>query len=223
MKNLIAWVEGWSAKQKVGALLLVMVLLIGAGVGKWVYDMQVAGSEEETSPSEPPTAEPVSPVEGGGTEDATETEEPSPSATPTISQEDSAKEALGAVVPLWASLEYSETGVDAGQWQKTWRDEPAAGSSFVSQSSDNFVPLFRGVIGLNANAKVDTLKNVELVWQEGNLSGWTVVMDRHLTSADGSGALDETETVTWEFTVEQQDDGSSQVTGYSAAAADHDH
>lgn len=219
--KLIAWIEDLSVRQKTLALLLILLLLIGAGVGKWVYDMraEAAAEQEEESRSASPSAEPVSPVEGDSPET---TESPTPSQTPTVSQDASAKKALKEVVPLWASLDYAETGTDSAKWQSSWRDKPAAGPSLVTQSQDNFVPLFRGIINLNANAKVDTLKKVERVWQEGNLSGWTVEMDRHLTSADGSDVLDETETVMWEFTVEQKDDGSSQVSGYTAAAADHD-
>lgn len=226
MDKWIAKVEQMSVLQKTLALLLVLLVLVGAGVGKWVYDMRAeAAAQKEAasaSASPAPSAEPVSPIEGETTAPAEETPEPTEEA-PGVSQKDSAKDALTTLVPVWASLDYAKTGTDSAKWQTTWRDMPEAGPSLVTQSRNNFVGLFRGVITLNANAKVDTLKHVELVWQEGNLSGWTVEMDRNLTSADGSGVLDETESVMWEFTVEQQGDGSSQVTGYSAAADDHDH
>lgn len=221
--KLVAWVEGLSVRQKTLALLLILLLLIGVGVGKWVYDIraEATAEQEKRSANPSPSAEPVSPVEGDSPE-STETSEPTPSETPAVSQDDSAKKALKEVVPVWASLDYAETGTDSAKWQASWRDKPEAGPALVTQSRNNFVPLFRGIMTLNANAKVDTLKKVERVWQEGNLSGWTVEMDRQLTSADGSDVLDETETVMWEFTVEQGDDGSSQVTGYTAAAADHE-
>lgn len=222
MDKLIARIEELTVTQKVMAVVLVMVLLVGAGIGKWIYDMRTESAEAEpaTSETSSPSAEPVSPV--GSSSEPTETEEPSPTHDPAVSQKDSAKDALKSVVPLWASLDYAKTGTDNAKWLASWQNESAAGDSLVTQSRNNFVPLFRGVINLNANAKVDTLKKVELVWQEGNLSGWTVTMDRQLTSADESGVLDETETVLWEFTVEQNDDGSSEVTGYAAAAKDHD-
>lgn len=226
MDKWIAKIEQMSATKKTLAVIVVLLLLVGVGVGKWVYDIRSEAADQRQAPSESaspsPSAEPVSPVEGETSEPTEESAGPA-TETPKASQEKSAKDALKALVPVWASLKYSETGTDSAKWQSSWRDLPEAAPSLVNQSGDNFVPLFRGVITLNANAKVDTLKKVELVWQKGNLSGWTVEMDRHLTSSDGSGVLDETESVMWEFMVEQKDDGSSQVTGYSAASDDSDH
>ena len=224
MDKWLARIRQMSMARKTLVAVVLLVLLVGLGIGKWVYDLRSEGaSEGGQSESVRPSAEPVSPVEDENTEDAeSESAEPTEGASK-VSQEESAKKALKAVVPVWASLKYSETGTDSAKWQSTWRDMPEAGPSLVTQSSKNFVPLFRGVITLNADAKVDTLKDVELVWQKGNLSGWTVQMDRHLASANGSGVLDETEALTWEFTVEQKDDGSSQVTGYSTAADNSDH
>lgn len=226
MDKWIARVQGMSATKKALAMVVIVLLLIAVGLGKWALDLRAEANQEKdasgATASASHSAEPVSPVEEESTEGAEETPEPTEGASK-VPQEDSAKQALKKLVPVWASLKYSETGTDSAKWQESWRDMPEAGDSLVTQSDNNFVPLFRGIIALNADAKVDTLKDMELVWQKENLSGWTVQMDRHLTSSDGSGALDETEKVTWEFTVEQKDDGSSQVTGYSAAADNSDH
>lgn len=212
-------------KQKLIGVSVILLLLVGAGVATWVWDMRSSNQGEQqqaTPPQQEPTA--VEPVPGETSEES-DYAEPSESATEVeadVSQEDSAKEALEAVVPKWASLQVSEVGSDSGQWLDTWQEEPAAGESLKTQSRNNFVGLFKGIINLNVDAKVDTLKDIESAWQQDNLSGWEVSMDRKLESFDESGGVNETETVTWEFTVEQQSDGSSQITGYSATAADHE-
>lgn len=187
------------------------------------------GAEESGEPSESAGAEGSGGTESSGPGAESEASESEASGSDSgsdsgsgegsegMSQEESAKEALRSVVPQWASLEYGAIGVDETAWLKSWRDDPAVGAGLVSQSRGAFVELFGGIMRLNVDAKVDTLKEVEEVSQEGNLSSWHVEMERHLTSVDESGAVDETETVAWTFTVEQDSNGSSQVTGYEAA------
>lgn len=224
----------WSAlsdKQKLAVLLVVLVLLSGFGIGSWAMERFSSSDSEEgagpSSASSSSSVEAVSPVESSPT-DSPSSSPSSGSATSTSSgssgsssssspqdQDASAKAALKSVVPKWVSLDYGKVGSDQTEWAKQWRDDPAAASSFVSQSRGEFVPMFRGVIALEANAKADSLKRVKKVWQEGTLSGWQVDVDRKLSSPGGSGSVNETETLKWEFTVEQQSDGSSQVTAFT--------
>lgn len=223
MKNKLAQLTD---KQKLAWVASIVLVFALVGIGVWVYDTYAAGQDESPQTQTPaqPGPEAVNAAPGPS---VTDTEEPSESPSPTasaegVSQEESAKQALESVVPVWASLDVREVGQDRDKWVDSWRDEPGVSSSFATQSRNNFVSLFKGILNLDVDAKVDTLKSIENVWQEGNLSGWNVTMDRRLVSPDGSDVVDETETVMWEFVVEQQSDGSSQLTGYSSVSVSHD-
>lgn len=217
-----------SQTQKVAALIAVLVLLAGVGVGKWVLDR---GAQEgvdtppvSQSPSEPPVTA-GRPPEGSSSSSGTATTPPPSTSSASSSasaadQAKSAKSALTSLIPKWASTDYSEVGTDERKWANGWKDEPAASSGFLSQSKREFVGLFHGVISLEADAKVDSLKKIEKIWQEEGQSGWRVQVERQLTS---SGGLDETETLTWEFTVDQKSDGTSEVTAFITEPSSGDH
>lgn len=221
----------WTPKQQGVVLLVVMLLLCGAGIGKWVYDTWGPGDAQGGGDPGVPSVEPVAPVpaqsdgggasdEGGdmsdgGGQDASGSDDHTDQSKATKkkpSQDKSAKAALNAVVPKWGSLAFTKTGPDADQWVATWRDTPGASSTLVTQSRDNFANLWSGAARLKADAKVDSLKEVKKVWEAGDSSGWDVTMERKLTNDAG---VDETETIAWEFTVKQSEDGQSEVVSFT--------
>lgn len=221
-------------KQKVllGVLLLALAGLFTIGITQWLGK---TGSEDNTA-----SAEPTSPPSLDGRQESPEAVQPglgagdqSPSSGATESpssqsggdggvgksQKESAREALEAVVPQWASLQYGKVGTDVAAWADTWADDLQTSGEFESQSKSRFVELWGGVMSLDVNASVDTLKHVEMLWQQDNLSGWRVVVDRKLSSVDESGGVHVTETIDWEFTVEQQQDGSSRIVSFSQSGS----
>lgn len=197
-----------SPRVKLLLALAAAVVLGGIGIGAWLYER---GTAEQPAPSPtasaPPSVEPVpvQPSGGGGASDsggASDDGGASPQGAPVADPDAAAREALAAVVPTWGSYDYGEFGTDNTGWVESWRDNPYVAESLVDQSAGQFLNIFPNVFGLGANAKVATLKDVQPSWSSGDQSGWTVTFDRQLTSADGSGAVNVTETVTYEFTVD---------------------
>src|SRR5699024_415135 len=202
------------------ALLVVLAALVTFGIVQWVRHDNAAEGEAEASPSPTESSGSSSPAAvdaGAGTgqpsDAASESpqEEASQETDESVSQEDSAREVLEEVIPQWASLDYENVGTDASQWVDSWAADEQTSKDFEQQSERNFVDLWGGVIALDVNASADSIKSADKVWEQEDLTGWHVTVERKLASIEDSGGVNVTETAEWEFSVEQQDDGSSTI------------
>lgn len=213
-------------KQRAVAVFAALALLAGIGIGQWAYGMTGDSGDEPTGgpSSSEPTVEaaspaPPSPTSTPTSDSSAESSQDSPSSSPQ-DQDKSAQAALKSLIPKWASMKYETVGTDETKWVAGWKDDPAAGSSFTSQSKRHFIRLFHGVISLEADANVDSLKKIEKVWAEEGQSGWRVQVERQLTN---SGGLKEKESLEWEFTVDQKSDGTSEVTAFMEPSSGDQH
>lgn len=201
-------------------IVLLVAALALSGIGAWTYFAsekepgQAPASTSASAPSEGVAPVSVAPASGTASASGSDAGGAASPAGPMPNQEPSAREALDAVVPKWASYDTAAWGTDTSQWLASWSSDPHADSVFRAQSERDAAVLWSSVFSMDVDAKGATLKDVQLSWKSGNLSGWNVTVERSLTSADGSGTVQMSESVTWEFTVEQQEDGTSRVIGF---------
>lgn len=197
-------------------LIAVMVLLCAGGVLMPLLFGKKESEEPAASPSATASAEAVSasPVSDGGGEPGDGAETP---VAPLANQDESAREALEAVVPVWATYDSGAWGTDVSAWTATWADDPHVDPTFLDLSERRSTELWSVLVSSGVNANGATLADVQLSWKQENVSAWNVTIQRNLVSADGSGSISMVETTSWEFTVEQQEDGSSRLTGFVMA------
>lgn len=169
-------------------------------------------SPGSASPS--PTSTQSGGEDSDSTDDPSTPTSPSPSATSTRSpgaKDDArAKELLAAVVPKWAQMDLTKT-YDAETWANTWDSNEGVTNAFLGYSKDQFIAMFGGAMQSSVSLLDAKIVKQERLWNTGDRSLWRVTIERKVVRLE-DGVTTNTETVTWDFLIDQDDMASSLVT-----------
>lgn len=129
---------------------------------------------------------------------------------------DKAKKVINEVVPRWAGIDLSGSGVAPDTWAKDVARPGGVDSAFTAWSQTNFYDLWGGVIQMKASAKVIEVKADKELWNVGSHSMWRVSVKRSIVS-NGTGEEVMQETVSWDVLVAQEVDEEGFVLSYFAS------
>lgn len=128
--------------------------------------------------------------------------EPSSDREPEDGDEERAREVLERILPAWASNDTSQ-GNSLETWTPGWQGEEGVGVAFYRQSTLQYRDLWQGLTLLGASAVDGRVTSAEQLWNVGSHSLWRVDVERDLESNHGQTISPGTETITWDFLVNQ--------------------
>ncbi len=139
---------------------------------------------------------------------------PGPERAAQPGDEEAARAALAAVVPVWASADLVEA--DAGRtWVASFESLPQVSTSFVNVSKGRFSQLWGGALQADSSTHGATIASADRLWDLGSESLWRVTIDRKVVSNRGVEALNHDERVMFDFLVDHHPD-PMQVVYFSA-------
>lgn len=226
--------RGFSSRWQQLGLLLFLLALCGAGL--WLALRGDSGSEDEQQPGSEETTEQVAPVlpPSGEVEaepapstlspseleqyDGTDVGkdfasipvpgfEPTSDRKPQAGDEAAAKAVIRDVVPGWATLENTKS-TSAASWEQAFRNEAGTTDEFVGYSLLAFDDVWGGLFQMDMSARDAKVTDMEELWNEGSHSLWRVEVQRRLVPNMEGAPGGRTETVSWDFLIEQTEEGS---------------
>lgn len=129
---------------------------------------------------------------------------------PQDGDEAAAKKVIEDAIPGWATLNTRE-GTSAASWEESFRQDAGISGDFTSRSLLAFDDLWGGAFQMDVSVNDASITKQEELWNIGSHSLWRVTVERTLVpNLDGVDG-ERTEEVTWDFLIEQNDEGSQLV------------
>lgn len=116
-----------------------------------------------------------------------------------------AQELLGAIVPLWAVNDTRQVN-SFESWSAPWSGKQGVAAPFRTASMEAFQDMWGGLSRMGASVEGAKIVSQKELWNLGSHSLWRVEVERRVVPNDGQVGVESSETVAWDFLVNQNND-----------------